>query len=203
MEQQRDFKGIWISKEIWLDERLNALEKVILMEIDSLDNEETGCYASNEYLAEFCQCSVTKISTAISKLINLGYISMKSFNGRTRILKSRLSKIERQTCKNLKADLQNLKDNNIYNNIIEYNKEKIEKRKFIPPTLEEIQSYIEERNSPVDAQQFYDYFNTGNWVDSNGNKVKNWKQKLITWEKYTKDQSKKKDNFYDILNSIQ
>ena len=52
----RDFKGIWIPKEIWLDERLNALDKIILAEINSLDGED-GCYASNQYLAEFCQCS--------------------------------------------------------------------------------------------------------------------------------------------------
>jgi hypothetical protein len=40
---ERDFKGVWIPKEIWLDERLNALEKIILTEIDSLDATERGC----------------------------------------------------------------------------------------------------------------------------------------------------------------
>ena len=110
MEQERQFKGVWIEKDVWLDKRLNALEKVILVEIDSLDNEESGCYASNKYLAEFCQCSETKISTAISKLIDLDYLYVKSFDGRTRVLKSRLSKNERQDLKNLKADIKNLKD---------------------------------------------------------------------------------------------
>ena len=125
MQQQRDFKGVWIEKEIWLDKRLNALEKIILMEIDSLDNEETGCYASNQYLVEFCQCSETKVSTAISKLIGLDYLYVKNFDGRTRILKSRLSKFERQDLKNLKAAIKNLKDNNIINN---KNNNKVSKR---------------------------------------------------------------------------
>lgn len=116
MEHERQFKGIWISKEIWLDERLNALEKVILAEIDSLDVEESGCFASNKYLADFCGCSETKVSTAISKLIEFGYIYLKSFNGRTRILKSRLSEFERQTLKICKADFKNLKPININNN---------------------------------------------------------------------------------------
>ena len=31
-------------------------------------------------------------------------------------------------------------------------------------------------------KKFFNYFDVGNWIDSNGNKVKNWKQKLITWE---------------------
>ena len=88
---ERDFKGIWIPKEIWLDDRLTALEKVILAEIDSLDADEYGgCIASNEYLAEFCKCSTNKVALAVSKLKELGYIELVSFDGRTRKLKSRL-----------------------------------------------------------------------------------------------------------------
>ena len=123
MENTRDFKGVWIPKEIWLDKNLNALDKCIFVEVDSLDNEEQGCFASNEYLAEFCQCSETKVSNAISKLIKLGYLLVKSFDGRQRILQSRLTKNVRQTYKICKADLQNLQDNNIYNNKVEYKKE--------------------------------------------------------------------------------
>lgn len=116
MEQNREFKGIWIDKSVWLDTRLNALEKIILMEIDSLASEEKGCYASNKYLSEFCQCSESKISIAVTKLINLGYLELESFDGRTRILKSRLLNFKRQNIKNLKADYEILKDNNINNN---------------------------------------------------------------------------------------
>ena len=115
-ENMREFKGVWIPKQIWLDERLNMLEKGILTEIDSLDNEENGCFASNEYLAKFCQCSETKVSTAIKKLIELDYLYVKSFDGRIRILKSRLSNFERQIINNLKSEFKNFKDNNIINN---------------------------------------------------------------------------------------
>ena len=116
MGTSREFLGVWIPREVWLDERLNMLEKGILVEITSLDKNETGCYASNKYLANFCQCSETKVSTAISKLIELGYLYIKSFDGRQRVLKSRLSNFEGQTFKNCKADSQNLQANNIYNN---------------------------------------------------------------------------------------
>lgn len=114
---QRDFKGVWIDKEIWLDKRLNALEKVIYTEIDSLDNGKNGCFASNEYLANFCQCSERKISEAISKLIKLDYIELKSFDGRQRVLRSRVAKNARQNIKKSEAGSQNLRYNNIYNNL--------------------------------------------------------------------------------------
>ncbi len=35
----RDFKGIWIPKEIWLSDQLSLMEKILLVEIHSLDNE--------------------------------------------------------------------------------------------------------------------------------------------------------------------
>ena len=116
MNDNRDFKGVWIPKEVWLDTRLNALDKVILMEIDSLDQGEKGCYASNEHLATFCQCSKTKVSTAISKLIECGSLYIQNFDGRKRELKSRVSNFERQSLKKCNADIQNLKESNTYRN---------------------------------------------------------------------------------------
>ena len=187
-ELVRDFKGVWIPKDIWLDNRLNALDKIILVEIDSLDATEEGCYASNQYLAEFCQCSESKISSAINKLIKLNYLEIAKFDGRKRFIKSRILKIKSQTIKIKEADFKNLKDINIINNKNNNNKYKI-------PTLEEIQEYIKEKNMNVDGETFYNYFTTSNWIDSKGNKVKNWKQKLITWNSYGKKKEDKPEWF--------
>ena len=141
-ENKRDFKGIWIPKEVWLDERLNALDKIILAEIDSLDSSDRGCWASNKHISDFCQCSETKVSTAISKLIEYGYLYVKSFDGRSRELKSRLSNFERQTFKKCKADFQNLKESNIYNNTSN-NKRKKERK---TTGYDDIISQIEDDN---------------------------------------------------------
>lgn len=86
----RDFKGVWIPKEIYLDRELDATEKILYTEIDSLDKEDgEGCYASNEYLANFCMCSKSKVSSGISKLIDKGYIYVEKFDGRKRWLRVR------------------------------------------------------------------------------------------------------------------
>lgn len=121
----RDFKGIWLPKEIWLDDELNATDKIIFAEIDSLDVENSeGCFASNEYLANFCKCSITKVSTSISKLIELGYVKVVKTDGRKRWLKTSLSKFESQTNKNEKSEIQEVKDSNIPSNKDDKNSDK-------------------------------------------------------------------------------
>lgn len=64
------------------------------------------------------------------------------------------------------------------------------------PTLEEVEQYIKEKQLKVDAKQFYDYFSEGNWIDSKGNKVKNWKQKLLTWNEFSKKEKMQLSNTY-------
>ncbi len=54
---------------------------------------------------------------------------------------------------------------------------------FTPPTLEEVKGYCTERNNKVDPKRFYDYYTASDWKDSKGNKVKSWKQKVISWER--------------------
>lgn len=121
----RDFKGIWLPKEIWLDDDLNATDKIIFAEIDSLDVEDSeGCFASIEYLANFCKCSITKVSTSISKLIELGYVKVVKTDGRKRWLKTSLSKFESQTNKNEKSEIQEMKDSNIPSNKDDKNSDK-------------------------------------------------------------------------------
>lgn len=64
------------------------------------------------------------------------------------------------------------------------------RKRFVPPTLEEIEAYCRERKNNVNAKKFYDYFTASDWVDSKGKKVISWKQKIITWESYSNDNSK-------------
>lgn len=56
------------------------------------------------------------------------------------------------------------------------------KKRFAPPKLDNINAYIAEKGLIVNGQVFLDYFTAGNWKDSEGKPVKNWKQKLITWD---------------------
>lgn len=156
-KKESDFKGVWIPAEVWLDTRLGALETIILMEIDSLSSNEEGCYASNSYIAEFCQCSTTMVSNTISKLIDIGYV-IKENKGRQRILKttlqkqhvsltknvSNLTKNVREPYKNCKGALQNLQTSNIRENNNIEDIDKIRYDEICAHTREEYHSLIKE-----------------------------------------------------------
>ena len=64
---KRNFKGVWIPKAIWLNTELSIMEKCLLTEIDSLDNE-FGCIAGNKHFADFFGVSPRQISKYISRL---------------------------------------------------------------------------------------------------------------------------------------
>ncbi len=156
-KKESDFKGVWIPAEVWLDTRLGALETIILMEIDSLSCSKRGCYASNAFIAEFCQCSTTTVSKTISKLIEIGYV-VKEEHGRQRILKttfqnsqenlskneSNLSKIESQPFKNCKAAFQKMQTSNIRDYIIREDIDKTRYDEICAHTREEYRSLIRE-----------------------------------------------------------
>ena len=110
----RDFKGVWIPREIWLSTNLSIIEKILITEISSLDNEN-NCTAGNDYFAEFCNCSTSAITKALKHLKELGLIEEVGFNGRIR--KLRVVNFTTLPSKIYEADSENLRAINIYNNI--------------------------------------------------------------------------------------
>jgi len=82
----RDFKGVWIPKEIWLSDQLSLMEKVLFVEIHSLDNER-GCYASNRYFAAFFGVSERQIRTYLASLKEEGFITVSIKNRYERIIR--------------------------------------------------------------------------------------------------------------------
>lgn len=60
--------------------------------------------------------------------------------------------------------------------------------RFVKPTLEEIQDYCLERNNSVDAEKFYDFYESKDWMIGK-NKMKDWKACVRTWERRTPKQN--------------
>lgn len=60
-------------------------------------------------------------------------------------------------------------------------------RRFTKPTVQEVADYCKERKNTIDAESFVDYFESSGWIKANGQKVKDWKATIRTWEKSRND----------------
>ena len=92
----RNFKGIWIPAELWLDRRLNPQEKCMIAEIDSLDCGEQHCFASNEYLMNFFNLKLRTLQRILNRLKSLNFIEVIT-DGFKRTIKSKLKYVYNKT----------------------------------------------------------------------------------------------------------
>ena len=73
--ENRDFKGIWIPKRLYMSREFNPKEKFVLLEIYSLSNsKDKKCYAGNEHFANFVGLSTSSIQKMLSNFELKGYI---------------------------------------------------------------------------------------------------------------------------------
>jgi len=82
----RVFKGVWIPAELWMDTELSWGEKLYLLEIDSLDDGDKGCFATNKYLGEFFNQSPQKAANIVRRLEQKNRI-MFEHEGKRRFIK--------------------------------------------------------------------------------------------------------------------
>ena len=73
--------------------------------------------------------------------------------------------------------------------------------KFIPPTLEEVQAYCQERNNSVDPEKWFNFYAAKGWMIGK-NKMKDWHRAVMTWEKGSNNkppQPQKRKSFLDLI----
>jgi DNA-binding Lrp family transcriptional regulator len=76
MGEERDFKGVWIPKEIWLAKDITPMEKMLLAEIDSFSSKGE-CFASNKHFSELLNVSPNWCSEKIKSLQQKGWIEIE------------------------------------------------------------------------------------------------------------------------------
>lgn len=73
--ETRDFKGVWIYKNLYLSREYTPNEKFLLLEIYSLSKgSKKQCYANNRHFADFIGVKENTIQKAILKLEKNGHI---------------------------------------------------------------------------------------------------------------------------------
>ena len=79
------------------------------------------------------------------------------------------------------------------------------RKRFEKPTLSEIKQYCIERKNNVNAEHFFDYYESNGWKVGK-NSMKDWKAAVRTWERseYRKPNSKKnsKEDAINVVNNL-
>lgn len=207
-----------IDPNIWQSEdfgKLSLLAKIVFIGLFSLADDEGRGRANPVYLKSSLfpyeesmrSADITKTLSEISSNMSVDFYSYDGSDYYSLYNWNDWQKIDKPTNSKLPAFEENNKEirrlfvegsSKSSRNLLpnkkrtEKNKNKNRNRKekeFVPPTLEEVQKYVSEKKLGVNAKEFYDYFTVGKWIDSKGNQVKNWKQKILTWNNYAKKQS--------------
>lgn len=91
---QKDFKGVWIPREIWCLSDLNISEKIVLSVANTLSEQDDGCFANNEYFAKLLNLSKGRISKIINLLVKKGYLTTDfSYHSEIRKVEKRKIKV--------------------------------------------------------------------------------------------------------------
>lgn len=79
------------------------------------------------------------------------------------------------------------------------------RKRFEKPTISDIEQYCIERNNNVNAEQFFDYYESNGWRVGK-NSMKDWKAAVRTWERseYRKHNYKKnsKEDAINVVNNL-
>lgn len=150
---------------------------------------------SLQYLADWTNSTKAGVINALKTLIEKGYIAKNEayFNG-VKIVEYYATKFNTPLKKvewgystkfngGIQKSLTNNIDDNLTDNIVD-NRE-VRSPRFSKPTVEEITAYCKERGNHIDAQQFFDFYESKGWKVGNQS-MKDWKACVRTWERRDK-----------------
>lgn len=149
-------------------------------------------------LSEETQLTPDEVRTAIKHLISTKEITKQSYNKYTvftvknyDLYQSVPSKIpdSSQAIPKLFPTIEEKKEGNIKEDT------NVSKKRFAPPSVDEVRAYCAERNNGIDPQSFIDFYESKGWMVGK-NHMRDWKAAVRTWERNrTKPPNGKKGSF--------
>jgi hypothetical protein len=154
------------------------------------ESEFTG---SAQYIADWCGISRTAAFDVLSSLVKKGFIvrhdvvrnDVRFCNYRANF--EGIKKLDipgqetcvgsgQETCHHILSSYPS-------DNTSSSEKKPRQKQKpvFVPPTEIEVQEYVKEKALAINPKSFYDYYSELDWHDKEGNQVKSWKGKAVSW----------------------
>ena len=176
MKEKPSYYAI-IPAEVRYSKKLTPNAKLLYAEITALCNMNGKCTASTEYFCRLYEVSRASIQNWLKMLDDNDYIRRVLIyrEGSKEILSRYIKLVDKPS---LKMFTDNTNINITNTNLTDSNK----KAFFKKPTFDEVNNYCLERNNNIDAEAFIAFYESKGWMVGS-NKMKNWKQAIITWEK--------------------
>jgi len=170
-----------IPAEVRYNKKLTPNAKLLYAEITALCNMNGKCTASTQYFCKLYEVSRGSVQNWLRLLEKSGYISREVIykKGSKEILSRSIKLKDNPSVNNC---IDNINNKLYTNNNITYSN----KARFKKPTIEEVKNYCNERNNNIDPEAFIAFYASKDWMVGS-NKMKNWKQAIITWEKREKN----------------
>ena len=178
----REFKGVWIPKKLYLEKGLTWTDKLIILEVHSFSNNGLECFVSNDHLADFTQASLSSVEKSISKLVKQGIIvrTKKKIEGSyQRFLRVANSNFCEDAAVNSAIDhpyILRPTNINIQKQINKTNKERTPVNNEVV-----INAFVEAGSTEKEANKFYDYYESNGWKQGKGKPIINWKAAARNW----------------------
>ena len=176
MKEKPNYYAI-IPAEVRYSKALTPNAKLLYAEITALCNMNGKCTASTEYFCRVYEVSRASIQNWLSLLDKNGYITRVLIyrQGSKEILSRYIKLVDKPS---LKMCTDNTNINITNTNLTDSNT----KVGFVKPTIIDIKEYCKERKNNVDAETFFDFYESKDWLIGK-NKMKDWKACVRTWEK--------------------
>ena len=171
-------------------------EQILLPDgnVKFIDNKRYGGNAEYVYELAECKCEICGETDSKKLLIhhNNGYsndlddlyLLCNSCHGKVESgkLKCESHKRKNVTCNTVVTDSNT--DKEIYKSIeLIDNNNNIKRKRFTPPSVDDVREYCNERNNGIDPEAFVDYYTARGWKYGQGKQMADWKAAVRTWEK--------------------
>jgi hypothetical protein len=202
MDEKPSYYAI-IPAEVRYNKDLRANEKLLFGEITALSNTTGICTASNNYFANLYNVVPSAITKWIKdlekhKYIEVEYIKKGKEIKQRNIRITGIHKYDEVFTNVLGGYSQKAKENNTSINTTSI-KENIKRKVFKKPTIEEITQYCLERNNGINAEAFYDFYESKDWYVGK-NRMKDWKACVRTWERRNEPKEEKLPSWFNKTN---
>lgn len=192
MKEEREFQGVWIPAQIYLDESLSWTQKLMLVEVSSFTRNGLECFVSDEHFSRHLQISVSAVEKNLKALCELGYLQrrkqlIKGFNRRLLRVVATInygSHPQKSTGSTRKKVRVVPTEKYGYTNTVTKSLTS-PKKEGKPNSLEECVEFFKELQMEEQAELFMDWYEQTGWKLKGGNTIKDWKATARNWARRT------------------